>query len=746
MNLKNKISIIICVCMIISLVDIGHTYAGSDSSQEQSVIVENEYDAPVVRNMYDDLGATLTGASVSASYITPNLPGLRNQIDGSCWAHASCALADIYSKKQNQISPNSLPTDYSEAHMCYFEYNTSLDPLGGTIGDRNYMKTGNDYYNFGGSVTYAEAVLSGWVGFSSEDKYPYSTRKDYFTNPLAPELAYDTDLYLTGYKHINIKSNHDLAKERIKSYGGLATNMYIKSMYHNYSTNAYNCTVKTSTNHAITLVGWDDNYPASNFKTPAEGNGAWIVRNSYMLSKDNDMSDSVWNYNGYFYISYYDKSLSNTAYSFEFDQIDKYDRNYHYDGGLLDNNKLTLSTNAVTGANVFTSKAEKEEYIKAISFATSSVNEKYEIKIYKNLPQNYSFPDQGILVNAATTTGTTSFAGNYCIELKEPVLVKTGEVFSAVVKVTPQVSGAKASLNYEISAPTYFTKQGTEVNAPEKTSYILNDNTFVDLNAATEEVNNGESDPSKYKSCVVNVGNLRIKALTCDKETQEVEEPDTKPDTDPIDDPEKKDEETSSSKKSDSSSSTNDTPVKPEDKDIPVKTIVESENTPQAGSYKITYDLGYDLNTISNLPICTDYTPSSQMKRIVLPKPVMKGYKFKGWYLDTKKITAISRKYSGDLYLKAKWQENNYNLKFKASIKGDSVKATGRMPSVKRIKYSQDYVIPDCTYKKEGYTFIGWSNNKYSDKVIYKANEEISKVTDQNRKTITLYALWQKNE
>lgn len=53
--------------------------------------------------------------------------------------------------------------------------------------------------------------------------------------------------------------------------------------------------------HEITIVGWDDNYSKDNFSVTPPGNGAFLVKNSW---------DVDWGDSGYFYISYYDKSLS----------------------------------------------------------------------------------------------------------------------------------------------------------------------------------------------------------------------------------------------------------------------------------------------------------------------------------------------------------------------------------------------------------------------------------------------------
>nr|MCR5478895.1 cell wall-binding repeat-containing protein [Ruminococcus sp.] len=93
--------------------------------------------------------------------------------------------------------------------------------------------------------------------------------------------------------------------------------------------------IPTLTNHAVTIVGWDDNYPKENFiegtmemkmrdgkdvvinKQPP-ANGAWLVKNSWG-SGDNEFPDkggASWGveengvHTGYFWLSYYDKSMS----------------------------------------------------------------------------------------------------------------------------------------------------------------------------------------------------------------------------------------------------------------------------------------------------------------------------------------------------------------------------------------------------------------------------------------------------
>ena len=62
--------------------------------------------------------------------------------------------------------------------------------------------------------------------------------------------------------------------------------------------NSINSNARDNLNHAVVIVGWDDNYDKSNFLQKPKNNGAFLVRNSWGT-----------NDHGYYWVSYEDNQL-----------------------------------------------------------------------------------------------------------------------------------------------------------------------------------------------------------------------------------------------------------------------------------------------------------------------------------------------------------------------------------------------------------------------------------------------------
>ena len=388
------------------------------------------------------------------------LPSVRNQNPyGTCWAFGSLAASEMSLARKYNVT-----RDLSELQLAYFTYHSNNDPLGGTDGDSvSYLSNASkNYLELGGNYVYSTVALMNWRGAADESAVPYSQAGSTLSNGLGSNYEYNVDTaHLQSYYMINIKSDPQAAKKAIMEYGAIGASYFHNDSYYRASTNAYYNYSNNSTNHAISIVGWDDNFSKSNFNKQPSRNGAWLIRNSWG-------SDGM-NLNGYFWLSYEDASLKNAAYVFVAEPSDNYEHNYQYDGSIA-SSTISLS-NKMTAANVYTVKANAWEELKAVSFVVPKNTEVgYTVKIYKNLTDT-SNPESGTLVSAATTSGTTSFAGAYTIKLNKSVIMKQGTTFATVVELTK--SGESVGIQAESSATLFSTVKAVKCVASAKAGQSL---------------------------------------------------------------------------------------------------------------------------------------------------------------------------------------------------------------------------------------------------------------------------------
>jgi len=120
------------------------------------------------------------------------------------------------------------------------------------------------------------------------------------------------------------------------------------------------------------------------------------------------------------------------------------------------------------------------------------------------------------------------------------------------------------------------------------------------------------------------------------------------------------------------------------------------------------------------------------------PKPTRTGYTFGGWYskLDCTGLwTFASDKVVSTTTLFAKWTPNNYNIKFV----GNGA-TSGRMSS-QAMTYDSPQALSAETYKKTGYSFLGWAKTS-TGPAAYKNAATIKNLTATKNGTVTLYARW----
>ena len=367
-------------------------------------------------------------------YFKERYPKNRDQgIYATCWANTSMSLAEFYLISHGMADT---ATDLSELHLNYWSYaeGTASQPAGDTGDTVNYTVNGSsdNILNNGGSLELANQTLMRQRGFAVESVAPYTMAREIAEGgKLNSATERKDDVYLVSSNQINLKGNSDLVKEAIIANGAAGISLYASRYFYNSETNAYCCLnhMPSEANHAVTLVGWDDDYPMENFKTIdgkiPSSNGAWLVRNSYSTEVEAS-------FESYFWLSYEDTSITN-AWVYTVSRTFPYDNHYYYNSTIHN----SAYYRGRRYANVYTvngTAGTQKESLEAVSFevaASGATPGKYTVEIYRNLTGEA--PNSGELIKDAVTTGSIAFKGQYTVKLASPVLLEKGKKFSIVV-------------------------------------------------------------------------------------------------------------------------------------------------------------------------------------------------------------------------------------------------------------------------------------------------------------------------
>lgn len=429
-------------------------------------IFDNEYEGVKIDESSDST-ITKRSSSFAVKYdprTIGTVTGIEDQGEtNTCWAFSSIAAIEENLIKKGYADSN---INLSENHLAYFFYNRQTDPVGYTAGDYNHNLGGTWDMN-GGTLQGTATALTTWSGVVQQ-----TVSEDDSEGVYVPTALPASDCYKSDYRVKNVYFyNYDVAtiKQAITDYGAVATGIYIAKEYWNSSTASYYCTEEMG-NHAVTIVGWDDNYSKDRFNDTPSRNGAWIVKNSWGNS---------WGESGYMYVSYEDASLTEIV-AFDMEKTsDSYDHNYQYDGTGHPTAYLYFD-NGTKYANVFKVKGDKNGYneiLKAVSVETFSENAKYSLQIYTGVTGS-SNPTSGKAMFSTPQTGTLTKAGYNRITLKTPVTLTAGEKYAVVITFQSQ-SGRPVYIACDTT--TYADWIGFESMSGSNQSYVYYKNNWYDV-------------------------------------------------------------------------------------------------------------------------------------------------------------------------------------------------------------------------------------------------------------------------
>jgi len=370
------------------------------------------------------VGASASNISLPERYDARDyglVTAVEKQISGTCWAHATIAALESNAIKKG-LADNTL--NLSEYHLVW---NTQNGYYAGVTDSKNDGLSKPDFslaLKNGSTVEKAGITLSGFAGAVSEEKYPNNaeTKEELIQemkNRFSFANKYERDISFG--ETVDIGTDITEMKKAILEYGGLYyAFIYYSAGYSEYSekgepvqTYFRKDTTSTRGDHAVELIGWDDNFAVENFgagKKPTKP-GAWLLKDS----KGADWGSDA----GFFWISYEDPGLYSCV-AVTAVPTSEYEKVFMYDGiGAWD----TVSCTAA--ANVFTS----DEDIALTKFSVGKeISGIYHMSVYL-LNDGYKNPTDG--KKLYTQSGTVN--NKRYIDISETVTVSKGKKFSIVI-------------------------------------------------------------------------------------------------------------------------------------------------------------------------------------------------------------------------------------------------------------------------------------------------------------------------
>lgn len=341
------------------------------------------------------------------NYVTP----VKSQTGGTCWTHGALAAIEgnlLMTESWNETEMGSEP-NLAEYHLDWWNgfnqhNNDDRDPPdGGGL----EVHQGGDYRVTSAYISRGEGAIFSLNANDDTEKDDdwYNSAPTRQNEDYAKYYVRDIEWYIAGADLDNI----DTIKDAVIEHGVVGTCLFWGGGYYSGTTDSHYqpVTDNRDPNHAVAIVGWDDNKV-----TQAPLPGAWLIKNSW---------GSGWSGDGYFWISYWDKHCGQEpemgAISFQGVEPMQYDHVYFHDyHGWRD-----TQSNVSRAFNAFT--ATEGQFLEAFNFYTAVDDVDYTLTIFDTFTG-------GILSDElATVSGTIDHTGLHTVDLTSPLELEEDQDF-----------------------------------------------------------------------------------------------------------------------------------------------------------------------------------------------------------------------------------------------------------------------------------------------------------------------------
>ena len=489
----------------------------TEEQKEKSIMPRMYKIYSAEKEIYNPLKMARTSSTLISNkfnlktYIPENMIIKNQRETESCWTFSSLgaletnlALQDYYNNKEVKNY------DFSERHM---EYATTRKFLNDEINENGFYRE----IDAGGSNSLALAYLTNGTGAIAEKDMPFKNSTEKIEVKEIQNKEVISEIYDTTEFPSTISEEKNKLKEFIKNNGGISTGIHEpvdstdKSL--NRITGAVYCNNANTyiSNHAVLIVGWDDDYSIENFSEGMKptNKGAWIVKDSHGTNAewsitideyrnilfesnksyyesvgiteasqipDNQISQSIQkngyilenekvriphNDDGYLYVSYEDaKIYSSLLGIYKSENSTDYENIYQYNK-FGTNVPITFIKNKIYLANIFEKNTNSKEYLTQVSISTP---ETVTCKVYVN-PNGESKSKNNLqLVQLKAGESETFDAGYHTMEFSKPIEI-TENKFVVVVEIQGKRNDA-LNISTECNYVEYYKKTtGKEIDS-----------------------------------------------------------------------------------------------------------------------------------------------------------------------------------------------------------------------------------------------------------------------------------------